>query len=563
MMKRVFHLVTREQKGVLGAALMLAFISVLNALLALYRDRLLAGAYGGSSDLDMYFAAFRVPDFLFAIGLLFVATTAFIPVFTERHARGVGEGRDLMNAVLTVFLLLFGIVTALAAFTMPVLTKITVPGFSPDAQAQVTTLARILLVSPLLLGVSNLVSGVIQASRRFFIFALSPVVYNLGIIAGIIFLAPTYGIAGIAYGAVIGATLHLLVQVPTLVSLGFMPALRFHIDRDVKKILTLSFPRTLALSFHQLTFLLLVGVASTAGEGAVSVYNLAFNLQGVPLLMIGLSFSVAMFPLLTSLAQSGDTGAFRDAYLSAVRHVLLWTVPATVLFITLRAHIVRVILGTGSFAWADTQLTAASLMIFSFGIVASSVMLMTARAYYATGRTREPVLYNFIGFLAVLMTIGVSWQVLNFYPGIESRILRILDLEAFTGTRIYVLPLAFVVGQIVTALLLVRRFAREFGRRVLWEKLKDATVQIVAAGAVLGIVVLALLKGLNEFADPRTAGGVFVQGLLAGIGGAISYFFALWVFGNNEVIEMFAELRRVRTIETAPQPAAEDMDPHV
>lgn len=562
-MKRVFNLVTKEQKGVLGAALLLAFISVLNALLALYRDRLLAGAYGVSNDLDMYFAAFRVPDFLFAIGLLFVATTAFIPVFSERNAKGTHEGSELMNGVLTVFLGLFGIMIVFAWFSMPLLTTLSVPGFSPSAQAEVTALARILLISPLLLGVSNLVSGVIQASRRFFVFALSPVVYNLGIISGIIFLAPTYGIKGIVYGAVIGAALHLLVQVPTLIQLGYAPRLRARVDADVKKILKLSFPRTLALSFHQLTFMLLVGVASTAGEGAVSVYNLSFNLQGVPLLMIGLSFSVATFPLLASLAQTGAKGAFRDAYLSALRHILLWTVPATVLFITLRAHIVRVILGTGSFAWADTQLTAASVMIFSFGIVASSVMLMTARAYYATGRTREPVLYNFIGFLAVLITIGVSWQALNYYPGIEPLVLRALDLEAFEGTRVYILPLAFVVGQVVTALLLLNTFAREFGRRVTWDSVKDAFVQIIAAGAVLGVVVLALLKGLNEFADPRTAGGVFVQGLLAGIGGAVSYFFALWVFGNKEVIEMFTELQRVRSADAVPQPVAEDMNPQL
>lgn len=562
-MKRVFNLVTREQKGVLGAALLLAFISVLNALLALYRDRLLAGAYGVSSDLDMYFAAFRVPDFLFAIGLLFVATTAFIPVFSERNAKGTHEGRELMNAVLTVFLGLFGMIIVIAWFSMPLLTTLSVPGFSPSAQAEVTQLARILLVSPLLLGVSNLISGVIQASRRFFVFALSPVVYNLGIISGIIFLAPTYGIKGIVYGAVIGAALHLLVQVPTLMQLGYAPRLRARVDADVKRILRLSFPRTLALSFHQLTFLLLVGVASTAGEGAVSVYNLSFNLQGVPLLMIGLSFSVATFPLLATLAQSNARGAFRDAFLSALRHIFLWTVPATVLFITLRAHIVRVILGTGSFAWADTQLTAASLMIFSFGIVASSVMLMTARAYYATGRTREPVLYNFIGFLSVLITIGVSWQALNIFPGIEPWVLRALDLEAFEGTRMYILPLAFVVGQVVTAVLLLNTFAREFGRRVTWDSVKDAFVQIIAAGAVLGVVVLALLRGLNEFADPRTAGGVFVQGLLAGIGGAVSYFFALWVFGNKEVIEMFTELRRVRSAEPAPQPVAEDMNPQL
>lgn len=558
MIQRVLNVVTRESKGVLGAALLLAFISVLNALLALYRDRLLAGAYGVSAELDTYFAAFRVPDFLFAIGLLFVATTAFIPVFAERVAKGAHEGRNLMNAVLTVFLILFGAVMMLAAVAMPALTTLSVPGFSPEAQAEVTSIARLLLLSPLLLGISNLVSGVIQASRRFFVFALSPVMYNLGIIAGIVFLAPTYGISGIAMGAVIGAGLHLLVQLPTLVSLGYIPALRFRVDSDVKKILTLSFPRTLALSFHQLTFLLLVGVASTAGEGAVSVYNLAFNLQGVPLLMIGLSFSVATFPLLTTLAQSGATGAFRDAYLSALRHVLLWTVPATVLFITLRAHIVRVILGTGSFAWADTQLTAASLMIFSVGIIASSVLLMSARAFYATGRTATPVLFNFIGFLSVLVTIGVSWKLLAVFPNMEPYILRVLDLEEFMGTRIYLLPFAFVVGQVVTALLLFLSFAREFGQRVTWESMKDATVQIIAAGAVLGIVVLALLRGLNEFADPRTAGGVFVQGLLAGIGGAISYFFALYVFGNKEVLEMFAELRRVRSIEPAPQILAED-----
>ena len=189
-----------------------------------------------------------------------------------------------------------------AYFLIPYLTGLVAPGFSESARSEFVVLARILLLSPIFLGLSNLVSSVIQSHNRFIIYALSPIFYNLGIIFGIIFLFPKFGLAGIVSGVAIGALAHLAIQIPAVIKLGYFPwpAQKINI-KETWKVAKLSFPRSLGLGLNQIILIFITAAASLLSAGSIAVFNLSFNLQSVPLAVIGMSYSVAAFPTLAKL----------------------------------------------------------------------------------------------------------------------------------------------------------------------------------------------------------------------------------------------------------------------
>ena len=163
---------------------------------------------------------------------------------------------------------------------------------------------------------------------------------------------------------------------------------------EVKSVMALSVPRTLTLSANHLVLLVFGSFASLAGEGSISIFNLSFNLQSVPLSIVGVSYSVAAFPILVRMFSNGERDAFIEQTLSSLRHIIFWSLPVMVLFIVLRAQIVRTVLGTGEFGWPETRLTAAALALFSLSILAQSVILLVVRGYYAAGRTKVPLVVN-------------------------------------------------------------------------------------------------------------------------------------------------------------------------
>jgi putative peptidoglycan lipid II flippase len=502
-----------EPRGVHQAAFLLATTSVANGLLGLFRDRFLAAHFGASRELDIYYAAFRIPDMLFSLSLFFVASTAFIPLFLERKNKSESEAKDFYDSLFSIFFLSMGIIIILAFFVMPYATPYVVPGFDAAARAKTLLISRILLLSPLLLGLSNLVSGVVQASRKFLAYALAPIAYNVGIIFGILILSPRYGLAGIAYGVSVGALLHFLVQVPTLIRLHGLPRFRISMGSKPFQIFRYSFPRATALSLNQLTLFALTALASTLGAGAIAVFNLSNNLYTLPLVVIGLSYSVASFPVMAELALKEDKSLFFEHLLTATRHILFWTMPIAGLFMVLRAHIVRVILGAGAFAWVDTRLTAASLFLFSFAIVTQSLVTLFVRAYYALGKVREPIVYNIIAsFVTIFIAVFSVW-VMRENESIEiffGNFLRIGDLR---GIQFLSLPLAYSVGALVNALTLGVSIFRISGREEIQQLWRSAR-SILIISLVMAASAYSVLKLLG-FIELSSFTWVFAQGVCA------------------------------------------------
>ena len=395
MVKRFLELLRFEVDGLHKAAYLLAFSSFLSQILALLRDRLLAHSFGADRTLDLYYAAFRIPDFLLATLGSMVSISVLIPFLIERAATGEKESRRLFQEVFTVFSWCCVAFSTILFFLIPFLIPSLFPGFS-SAEGQATvTLSRILLLSPFFFGLSNLFASIVQIHQKFFIYALSPLLYNLGIIAGILFLYPLFGLPGLALGVVCGAFFHMIIQLPTIVRHGYLPRL-VYIERwqEVKKVALLSLPRTLALSTSQLVLIFLTALASLGREGSIAVFSLAFNLQSAPLIIFGVSYATAAFPTLSKYFSEGNRVKFLEQMSTAVRHILFWTLPAIALLIVLRAQVVRLVLGSGNFSWTDTRLSAACLALFAFSLAAQSLVLLFMRGYYASGNTNRPLIIN-------------------------------------------------------------------------------------------------------------------------------------------------------------------------
>ncbi|MCK9351278.1 MAG: murein biosynthesis integral membrane protein MurJ [Candidatus Paceibacterota bacterium] len=534
MVRRFLKLFQRDFSGLHEAAYLLGAFALLSQILGLVRDRLLAHSFGASHLLDMYYASFRIPDLLFVSVASFASATAIVPFFIERVNKGHDEAKKFLNDIFTLFFAAMAVASLIAFILMPTLAPYIVPGFSSADQSQVVFLARVLLLSPFLLGLSNLVGSITQSVNKFFVFALSPVLYNLGIILGIVFLYPMFGILGMILGVVIGAFFHLAIQLPVILKEDFFPKFSASVDwKSVRKVALLSLPRTLAMSINNISVLLLITFASLISVGSISIFQFSYNLQSVPLSIIGVSYSVAAFPTMARLFSNGEKKKFADHITNAAKHIIFWSLPVIFLFIVLRAQIVRVILGSGRFNWDDTRLTAASLAIFTVSLVAQSLILLFTRGYYAAGNTKKPLAINF--FSSVLIVILAYYFIYGFseLDGLRVFLESTLKISGIAGAGVILLPLAYSIGTVINAALQWIAFEREFVPGMT-KNISQAFWHSLSASFAMGIVAY---EGLNLFAlifDQNKFWGVFFQGFLAGILGIFAGIIVLILLKNPE-----------------------------
>lgn len=535
MPTRILSYLHKEFTGLHEAAFLLGASAFLSQVLALFRDRLLASTFGSGSALDIYYAAFKIPDFIYASIASVVSVTVLIPFIIERLADGRdAEAKKFLNTVFTAFSVVMVGVCGLSWIFIPALAPIVVPGFSPAQQAEFITLSRILLLSPFLLGLSALLGSATQAFRKFFVFAITPIVYNIGIIIGIVFFYPTFGLPGLAYGVALGAFLHLSIQLPVLYKLDFFPKFTSSLDfKTLREVIMISLPRTVALATDKISLAVLAALGSLMATGTITIFNLALNLQSVPLAVVGVSYSIAAFPALAQIFSKGDMAEFRSKVETAIRHIVFWSVPATVLFIVLRAQIIRVIYGAGRFDWSDTRLTAAALAIFAVSVVAQSLILLFVRAYYAGGKTMRPLMVNAgTSILTIIFAfVFIKWfEVSEMFRQIIGITFRVSDVS---DTVMLTLPLAYSLGYIVNAILLWIYFVKDFGN--FSSPVIKSCMQVLGASLAGGFVTYLALNASQGFLSLHTTFGVFSQGFVSGIIGILVIIAILRAIKNKEL----------------------------
>ncbi|MBU2010114.1 hypothetical protein KKG37_01320 [Patescibacteria group bacterium] len=527
----------KEFSGLHEAAFLLGFFALLSQIMAVIRDRLFA-SMGAGVELDIYFASFRIPDILFVAIASFVALTVILPFFIEKLNTNKQQARDFINSIFTLFFLAIIIISIVVFFAVPYLVEIFFSGFEVGAQEEVVLLTRILLLSPILLGISNLFASITQTFRKFFVYALSPVLYNLGIILGLLFFYPSLGIIGLGFGVVLGAGLHMLIQVPVIIAHGFFPRFSLKMPAsEIKKILILALPRTIGLSVQQIALFVLISTAASMAVGSIAVFQLSLNLQSVPLSIIGVSYSVAAFPTLARLYSKNKTKQFIDQVLTATRHIIFWSIPIAVLFVVLRAQIVRVILGSGKFDWDDTQLTAASFAIFSLSVVAQSLILLLVKGFYAAGKTLVPVVANVLcaGFIIIF-----AFFINNFLftiPFFRDFIEILLRVENVPGSNILSLSIAYSAGVFINVFILWWLFKRAFSIGSCAQIQKTFRHSLYGS-VIIGFVAYHLLDVFDDIFNLETFWGIFLQGLLAGLGGITIGTLLLIALKNDEIKEI-------------------------
>ena len=453
--------------------------------------------------MDAYYAAFKIPDLIYNLLIIGALTAGFIPTFTKLFYQSEDKtpawrlANSIVNIVSATLLVLCGIGIA----ATPYLSRAIAPGFSEESRQMVITFTSIMLFSPLLLGISMVMGGILQSLRQFLVYSVAPIFYNIGIIIGALILVPLFGLSGLAWGVALGAAAHGSIQIYGARRNGYRwkPLLEFR-NPDVRLIGKLMAPRTLGLAMTQINNVVVTMLGSLLPAGSVAVYNYANNLQAVPTGIIGIPFALAVFPLLSMAAAERSFDRFIEYLGSATRQIFFLTVPAAILILLLRAQIVRVVLGSGAFNWTATIATANALAFFALGLLAQALIPLYARAFYALSDTKTPFvagliseLFGIIAALLLMKPLGVAG-----------------------------LALASALGASINIVLLVI-LLQEKTKYLELDRFLVAAFKISVAGGLMAILIQILKYPLNAVLNLDYFYGILLQGFISGSVGLLVY----------------------------------------
>lgn len=517
------------KKLIIPSSVILGTSHLISRLLGVIRDRLLANEFGATreiatqlSELDTYYAAFRIPDLLFNLLILGVIASVFLPIFTDLLKKDTNRAWELVNVTINVFTIIMLTLSLFAFVFAPNLIKYFTFGFTQEGLELTTNLTRIMLVSPIIFGISAVVSSILNTFKLFVSYALAPIFYNLGIIFGIVILVPSFGVYGVAIGVIIGAFLHLFIQLPALYRTGFHynPIINFK-HPDLIRLAKLAFPRVIALAAAQINLVIATTIASTLIAGSITIFNWAQNIQSLPVGIIGLSVAVSSFPVFAELATNSNTHEFTRKLSQTIRAILFLIIPATAGFLLLRTEIVRLVLGSGKFNWTDTVLTANTLGFLSISLFAQALIPLLARAYYAKQNTIIPV------------TISLLSMAINI---IGSLIFTIVFEYGVMG-----LAIAFTVASIINMSLLLLFLPIKLKTRFNIEEIILSVIKITLATLIMAAIVQVSKNILGGVADPLdTFGKVAFKAFGASTVGIVIYFILAKFFKCQEVKEILA-----------------------
>lgn len=369
----------------------------------LLRDRIFAQTFGASRALDAYNAAFLLPDLLFNILIASGIAAAFVPVFTEIFHSDQKRSHDYANSVISAAIATMAVAAVMLAIFAESISILVAPGFSPEERLMVAKILRILALSPILFGISNALGALLIAKRRFFFYGLSPILYNLGIIGGALFLSPTLGIVGVAIGTVIGALFHLLSRMAD----AFLSGFRFRLNLKFKtpefrKTIKLMIPKMFGHPVELAMFWGFTVIASRLAPGSVAIMNFARNFMSVPVSIIGITFATTAFPVMAKAISEHSQEDFKKILKSSFWLILGGSTFAAIITFLIRRPLIRIVLGGGAFNEAAVAQTALVLGFFTLAMPTESLVHLLARAFYATKNTAIPVIMSIIGFVIAI-----------------------------------------------------------------------------------------------------------------------------------------------------------------
>ena len=380
-------------RGLARAGLLVSGAFLVSRLLGWVRVAIIAATVGLGSDLDSFYAAFRLPDLMFQLVAAGAVNSALIPVISELLANdSAARAWRTVSTIINLMLLAVVVLAIMLFVAAPWLVPLVTPGFDAAKVGRTVELTRIMVLSPVFLALGSVATSVLNARGRFAASVVAPIAYNLGMIGGALILYPMVGITGLALGVVAGSICHIAVQLRPLAIDGFVYSAGIQLrDSAARRTVALMLPRALGLGATQVTLVVLTTLASTMAEGSVAALNVGFTLLQIPLGVISMALAAVVLPALSRAVATGAVDEFVDLLRRAIRLLLFVMFPIAGMGIVLRTSVVTLLFGYGRFDAAAVQVTSDTLLFFLLGLVAHAEIAILAPAFYANQDTRTPV----------------------------------------------------------------------------------------------------------------------------------------------------------------------------
>ncbi len=514
----------KKSSSILSAAAIIGMSFLGSAILGLLRNRLLAARFFGGQEglLDVYFAAFVIPDTVFQLLVVGALSASFIPLFQESLTKNKEDADSLVRSVFSLIFYAITVVSVVVAIFAEPLSRL-ITHFSPDQIVVMANLIRIMSLAQIIFAISSVFTGILQAEQRFLMPALAPILYNTGTILGVLTLSPSIGIYSAAVGVVFGACMHALVQVLPVLRLGFRPGLIFSgFHPKLKDLIRLMPARTLSLSLDQIQRWVSVNLTSLLAPGSLSMLTFARQLYILPISLFGVSLSQATFPALSKDALLEDKTKFKETLSKSIMQIFFFSLPASILILVLRIPLVRLAFGARSFPWEATLNTGLALAILSLSIAPLAVTHTLTRSLHALKDTRSPLISGFFSvFIYILVAVALTrW--FNF---------------GIIGLCI-ALSLSNLIDYFLTHALLVQKI----GRLALNFKL----FKMFAVTILTGFALWIPMRLLDQFVfDTTKTIPLVLLTLVVSLVGFSVYLFFCWLFKVEELAEVVKIVRKL------------------
>ncbi|MFZ5424495.1 MAG: murein biosynthesis integral membrane protein MurJ [Patescibacteria group bacterium] len=531
----------KKQNTIISAAAVLAFMYGASAILGLVRTRLLAHYFGASEILGVFYTADRIPSLIYSLLVVGTLSTVFIPVFTNTFKKNEENAWHTASSMITVSILLFLSLGTLVFILAPsVITALSLGKFTAEQIKLGTSLMRIMLSAQLLLIISSFVTVILQSFKYFIITALAPVLYNIGMILGIVILIPRYGIYGPAFGVIIGSVLHLLVQIPLIRKINF--SYKFTLDfkdKGLREIFRLMPPRILGAGMAQVSAIVNNSLAILVSTSSVVIFKFADQLQSFPVNLFGASIALAALPTLSYESGEKDKEKFKEIFLTSFHQMLFLVIPASVILLVLRIPVVRLVYGVSNFPWEATVQTSYTLAFFSLSIFAQSSVYLLTRAFYALKDTATPLKVNFI---TVILSSFLSYVFVH-----------------YLGFGVWSVAFSYSIALLLDMIFLLLLLSKKVGGFKL-DSLVVPFTKISYAAFFMGISLYVPMKLLDEFIfDTTKTVNLALLTILATLAGVISYLFFTKLFKVREIELLYKLLRKCNLAVPANMPLQQEL----
>jgi len=502
--------------GIGSATALIAMTSLLSYAIGLLRDRIIAINFGTTAATDAYNASFLIPDILFNLFIAGALSAAFLPIFTEYLIKDKEEAYKIASTMLTVAVILIGVLALIAFILMPHIIPQLFSSIDVEGQKNIINMTRLMLGSAILFAISNTLGNILMSFKHFLAYSLSPILYNLGIILGIIFLHDKVGIYSAAIGVLIGATLHCLIRIIDVATTEYKYKPLLQVKHPAfKKIIKLMIPKSISLIAWQINLYVFAIIGMKILEGGLAAFHFARNIQSFAVSLFGIAFATAVFPFLAASISKNSKEKFTQHIQKTIQRILFFTIPAACGVMILSTELVELILSGGIFDEESINLTSLILFFFAISIPFESLSHILARSFYALKNTMTPMIIN----VSSMVLMGILTYTLSPIYGIKS------------------FSISFTIGFIFYVIVMTIMLKKHLYKFKIENFIKSLAKTIVAAGIM--VVVLLLTESLELYMADN------LSHLLRIVIGALTYFAIAIMLKSSEVDSIKYILNRI------------------